>query len=49
MDGIRNIDGGFLFADLVVFRENPLEAVRNTGRPELVFIEGRLAFRKETA
>jgi len=32
-------------ADLVIFRENPLETVRNTASPELVFLQGRLVYR----
>ncbi|MFZ5563730.1 MAG: amidohydrolase family protein [Thermodesulfobacteriota bacterium] len=36
-------------ADLAVFRKNPLDTVQNTDKPEMVFIEGRLAFRREAA
>jgi imidazolonepropionase-like amidohydrolase len=32
-------------ADLAIFRENPLETVRNLARPEFVFQEGRLVVR----
>jgi len=35
-------------ADLAVFRENPLETVRNLERPELVFLQGRLVYRADS-
>lgn len=36
-------------ADLVIFRENPLETVRNVEKPERVFLHGRQVFGKAAA
>jgi len=36
-------------ADLVVFRDNPLETVRNAQHPELVFLQGRLVYQAPAA
>ncbi len=42
-DDLGTVERGKL-ADLAVFRENPLETVQNTERPERVFLEGRLVY-----
>ncbi|MEW6076458.1 MAG: amidohydrolase family protein [Thermodesulfobacteriota bacterium] len=45
-DNLGSVEPGKL-ADLVVFRDNPLETVQNAARPEMVFMGGRLVYRRE--
>ncbi len=45
---LGTVEAGKL-ADLAVFVENPLETMKHLQKPEMVFLDGRLAYKRKTA